>query len=114
MITKRKFIWPENFNPNEMFRNYFGIINSGNKKSEEIILSFDAFQGKYIKSFPLHDSQEIMEDSTKGLKIKLKLFVTHDLVMELLSYGETLKVIKPASLKTIIRKSAQKMVDRYN
>ena len=113
-VTKKKFEWPSSFNPNELFKNYFGIINSGNKKCEDIVLSFDAFQGKYIKSFPLHESQEIMEDSPKELKVKLQLCITHDLVMDLLSYGETLKVIKPTSLKTIIRKSAQKMVDRYN
>ena len=112
-VTKKKFEWPSIFNPNELFKNYFGIINSGNKKCEDIVLSFDTFQGKYIKSFPLHESQEITEDSPKELKIKLKLFITHDLVMELLSYGETLKVIKPASLKTMILKTAQQMIAQY-
>jgi hypothetical protein len=52
-------------------------------------LSFDDYQGKYIKSLPLHESQQTISDSENELQIKLKLYITHDFIMELLSYGET-------------------------
>lgn len=97
-ITKRKFHFPKDFDVNEYFRYCFGIINATDQQPEEVILSLNAFQGKYIKSMPLHETQQILIDDQDELRIKLKLFITHDFFMELLSYGDTLTVIKPQSL----------------
>ena len=63
-----------------------------------IILSFDPVQGKYIKTLPLHEPQELLQDDDEEYRIKLKLYITHDLIMELLSYGSDMNVIKPARL----------------
>jgi len=89
----------KDFRPNELFRNCFGIINPKNEKPEEIILSFTPLQGKYIKRFPLHHSQEIITNNEKELLIKLQLFITDDFIFELLSHGDMLKIISSKSLK---------------
>lgn len=83
------------FDIDEYFRYSFGIVSSLGQKPEEIILSFDPFQGKYIKSLPLHDSQEILINNEKELRIRLKLFISIELEMKILSYGENVKVLKP-------------------
>jgi predicted DNA-binding transcriptional regulator YafY len=98
-ITKKKFEWPQHFDANEMFKNYFGIINSIDKDMDEVILSFDSFQGKYIKSFPLHESQKVITDNDEETQIKLSLYITYDFVMELLSFGDRVKIISPDSLR---------------
>jgi hypothetical protein len=46
---------------------------------------------------PLHDSQLILADNEKELREKLILFVTYDLVKELISYGEYVKILKAVS-----------------
>lgn len=97
-ITKKKFQFPKDFNVKEHFKASFGIISPNNHKPQEIVLSFEPFQGKYIKSLPLHESQEILKDNDEELRIKLALFITHDFFMEILSYGENVRVIKPDSL----------------
>ena len=112
-ITKKHFDWPPHLNVNDLFKNCFGIINPFVKHPEEIILSFDPFQGKYIKSFPLHETQQLLIDSDKEVRVGLALCITHDLVMELLSYGETLRVVKPDSLKTTIRDTAKRVIALY-
>ncbi len=112
-ITKKHFNWPPNFDANDLFKHCFGIINPFDKHPENIILSFEPFQGKYIKSFPLHETQQLLIDDDKEVRIGLSLCITHDLVMELLSYGETLKVVKPAHLKTAIRDIAKRVVALY-
>jgi predicted DNA-binding transcriptional regulator YafY len=78
-----------------------------------VILSFDPLQGKYIKSLPLHESQQIIADNEDELRIRLKLFITHDFYMELLSYGDNLKIIKPQSLIDDVKKSASAMFKLY-
>ncbi len=103
-ITKQKFELAKNFDANKLFSNCFGIICPEDSKPEEIILSFDSVQGKYIKSFPLHQSQQIVKDDNDEVRIRLKLCITFDFLMELLSYGNLVKVVSPTKLKTKIRK----------
>ena len=97
-ITKKKFQMPNNFNVNEHFQYSFGIISPDGDKPQEVILSFTPFQGKYIKSLPLHESQQVLVDNNVEFRIKLTLFITHDFIMELLSYGANLRVLEPISL----------------
>lgn len=97
-ITKKSFEYPKTFDIEENFRYCFGIISPNSKAPKEIILSFDPYQGKYIKSLPLHNTQQILIDTEKELQISLKLCITLDFVMELLSYADNMKVIKPKSL----------------
>lgn len=112
-ILKKHFEFPKDFDVREYFKFSFGIINPQDQKSEEIILSFDAFQGKYIKSLPLHESQEVLVDNEEELQIRLRLLITHDFVMELLSFGASLKVLQPNSLVKQIKATAQNVLKLY-
>lgn len=86
-ITNRKFKNFGNCNIEEIFEYCFGIISPNEEKPQNIILSFESFQGKYIKTLPLHHTQQVLIDDEEELQIKLKLCITHDFIMELLSYG---------------------------
>jgi predicted DNA-binding transcriptional regulator YafY len=112
-ITRNHFQFPNNFNVNEHFQYCFGIISPNDFKPQEIILSFDPFQGKYIKSLPLHESQYILKDNAEELLIKLTLFVTHDFFMELLSYGDNVKIIKPDSLINDLKNTFKNVLNLY-
>ena len=112
-ITKIKFVKPINFDINEQFRYCFGIFAPMDKIPQEVILSFNSYQGKYIKTLPLHETQEVLKDNEHEFLIKLKLFITPDFFMELLSYGENVKVIQPESLIADMKKSYQKALQRY-
>ena len=112
-ITKKSFDYPETFDIEENYRYCFGIINPNGKTPEEIILSFDPYQGKYIKSLPLHDTQQIIIDNDKELQVKLKLCITFDFVMELLSFADNMKVIKPKSLIKEIKQAHERAAKLY-
>ena len=51
-ITRQNFHYPENYNIEEQYRYCFGIISPTDEAPQEIVLSFDPFQGKYIKTLP--------------------------------------------------------------
>jgi len=97
-ISRNSFDFPLNFDLEEKFRFCFGIISPNGLTPEVIELQFDPDQGKFIKSLPLHASQEILVDNENEFRIRLELCTTHDFIMELLSYGNTVKVITPNSL----------------
>ena len=112
-ITKKKSLGSDNYDVNEHFKNCFGIISPDDTQLQDIILSFDPFQGRYIKSLPLHESQEILIDTDDELKIKLKMYITHDFIMELLSFGAKVKVVKPKSLISEIKSTLAKTLELY-
>jgi proteasome accessory factor B len=113
-LTNKKFEAPKDFNVDEYYQNCFGIISPDDGEPEEIILSFSPIQGKYIKTLPLHETQEIIIDDEKELKIKLQLHITFDLIMELLSYGDNMRVLKPTRLANEIKCTMERAIKQYN
>lgn len=113
-ITNKKFQLPNNFNTNEHFKFSFGIISPNGHEPKEVILSFDPFQGKYIKTLPLHESQVILKDNEQELLIKLSLYITHDFFMEVLSFGENVKVIQPESLISDLKRTYKTVLKLYS
>jgi predicted DNA-binding transcriptional regulator YafY len=95
------------------FKHCFGIIAPNAENPSEVILSFNSFQGKYIKSLPLHASQEIILDNDDELRIRLTIFLTHDFLMELLSYGDTVKVITPQELVEELQEQYLSALNQY-
>ncbi len=112
-ITNETFLYPEHYSIEESYRYSFGIISSNGQKPQDIVLSFDPLQGKYIKTLPLHHTQQIIVDNEEELKITLKLYLTHDLLMELLSFGDDMKVIEPKSLAKQIKQAHEKAFKQY-
>lgn len=112
-ITNLTYQYPDNYSIEQSYRYCFGIISPNDEEPQDIILSFDPFQGKYIKTLPLHDTQQVLVDNDEEMKIKLKLCLTHDLVMELLSFGDNMKVIEPKSLADQIKQAHEKAYRQY-
>lgn len=113
-ITKKKFNKNVSREAKSHFQNSFGIIaGEETEKLEPVLLSFNSFQGKYIKSLPLHPSQRIIKDNQSELQIELSVHTTFDLEMQILSYGENVKVISPISLKENIKKRFKNALAQY-
>ena len=111
--TVKQFTLPGDYNVEETYRYCYGIISPNSEKPKDIILSFYPDQGKYIKTLPLHETQEVLIDDEVELRIKLKLYVTLDFVMKVLSYGGNVKVLKPASLVKEIKEALNSAIKRY-
>jgi predicted DNA-binding transcriptional regulator YafY len=112
-ITTQTYQYPDNYSIEQSYRYCFGIISPNGSEPQDIILSFDPFQGKYIKTLPLHETQQVLADNDRETRIKLKLCLTHDLVMELLSFGDNMKVIEPKSLADEIKQAHKKAYKQY-
>ena len=106
----------ETIDVNNLFKDCFGIWNQVNIPVEDIILSYSALDGRFIKSVPIHHSQTILLDTENEFRISLRLRITNDFIMELLSRSSSLTVIKPISLRhrivEIYRKALQRNMDK--
>jgi len=112
-ITQIYFQSPIDFDVNKHFSYCFGIISPNAKHPEKVVLSFTSHQGKYVKSLPLHSSQQILIDTDTELRIQLTVFLTYDFLMELLSMGENVKVISPKKLIDNMRETLQDALKQY-
>ena len=112
-ITPTRFKSSRNFDVNEYYKYCFGIISPSGHELQEVILTFDPTQGRYIKSLPLHETQEILVDDDHEIRIKLKVYMTYDFLMELLSYGENVKVIQPDSLIQSLKANYINALNQY-
>ena len=112
-ITNQNYQYPNNYNIEQNYRYCFGIISPGYGEPQDIVLLFDPIQGKYVKSLPLHETQEILVDNDEEVKIKLRLFITYDLLIELLSFGSNMKVIKPKFLADKIKQAHEDAYRQY-
>jgi len=111
--TTNRFDYPHDLDVNGMFRYCFGVINPDDLRPEEIELAFEPEQGKYIRSYPIHESQVIVRDDDREMRIKMTLYITHDLIMEILSYGMAVKVIAPARLIREVTRVYQTALSQY-
>ncbi len=79
-----------------------------------MILSFHLIQGKYIKSLPLHNSQQILIDNEEELRIKLTLFITHDLLMVLFYHGHNMRVLQYDNLISGLKLAYENALKLYD
>lgn len=97
--TNKLFSKNNQLNIENEFKNCFGIHSDDDKHAEEVILSFSPMSGKYNQSLPLHETQETLIDNANEYRIILKVKITYDFIMELLSQSENMKVIAPNHLR---------------
>lgn len=106
-ITNRKFGEIQEYDPEEAYRYSFGIINGTGEKPQKVELSFTPREGRYIKSLPLHYSQQLVKETETETIFRYNLIPTYDLRMEILSYGDQVEVLKPVSLRKQIKEQLE-------
>ena len=109
-ITDIKFK-PIAFYVEKEFRNAFGVLRD--EPAEKVILEFTKQQGNYIKTFPLHESQRIVEETEDEVILEVFIHTTNDFIMELLKYGSEVEVLEPQSLIGIMKGKLEQMKRLY-
>jgi predicted DNA-binding transcriptional regulator YafY len=94
------------------YKNVLGVTVAEGKP-EKVVLSFSPIQGKYIKTLPIHHSQQIVKETRNELRVSLDLVINTELKMQLLSYGANVKVIQPKQLEEEIKATAGQMSALY-
>ncbi len=98
--------------PARLFENTIGLTYSLNKL-EEVVLSFTPLQAKYVKSLPLHKSQEVIRESDKEVLVTLRIIPNYEFRQQLLKLGDSVKVIRPQWLAADIKKCLSAALKRY-
>lgn len=111
-ITRQKFTPQTGFHADTYFQYSFGVINE-HLPPQKIILSFSKGEANYIKSLPLHHSQQLISEDDQATVFKLYLYPTYDFVMELMSFGKEVTVLEPLGLREEIVGKMMEAVANY-
>jgi len=112
LVVLSEFFTPTFKNPKELFDQIIGLTLELDPL-EQIILSFHPLQGKYIKSQPLHSSQQILIEDEIEFRIAIRVIPNYELEEQILRHGERVKVIEPQWLREEIKSRLQKAIHYY-
>jgi predicted DNA-binding transcriptional regulator YafY len=112
-IKEETFKPETNINPNELFENTIGLTYCYNEL-EEVVLSLTPLQAKYLKSLPLHKSQEVVLENENEVQIKLSIIPNFEFKQRVLMLGENVKVLQPRWLVDDIKKSLSNSLKKYD
>lgn len=111
---RAKFSFPREFNAHEYFAGIYGARVYPDMKRETVILKVSAMQSKYFRSLPLHQSQEIVEETPEYTVFKYYLTPDYDFRQDVLSFGPSIEVLEPEHLRKEIGKVASDLNCKYN
>lgn len=111
-LTGERFEMPADFDPEEYFRDSFGIVVD-NSEPREVILRTDHKQAKYLRALPLHHSQtEMIHDQFVDFTYRLRL--TEEFLRELMTLCPVVKVIAPRELQVMLIDRLRTTLDLYD
>lgn len=111
-ITDHSYIIPSNFNAKDYFANCFGITTSKGE-AKHIVLRVEPLQAKYLRALPLHHSQH-EELYDKYSIFHYRMYLTYDLMQQLMSYGPKIEVLEPRELRIEIQQKLKEALSLYS
>lgn len=112
-LTDETFKYPKKFSPDNYFTGCFGIIHDEKIEVETVKLKVNADQSNYLRSLPLHHSQEEIETNDDYSIFTLRVRPTFDFQQEILKNGDTIEVLEPLWLRKEMAATIKRMFNKY-
>lgn len=100
------------FNSKQFFEHAVGIT-AAKGNPETVVFKTSVVAAKYLISQPLHKSQQVIKEGKNKVTFELKVFVTEELIRNMLSYGGSLEVVEPVFLRQEMIMRIKTMVENY-
>jgi predicted DNA-binding transcriptional regulator YafY len=102
-----------NKNHTEHFKDIIGVTLETGKIPVEIIASITPSQAPYIITKPIHDSQKVLGENENEITISLRIIPNYEFYSTILSFGSSIKIISPESIKSTIHSILQDATMQY-
>ena len=111
--TETKFKLPKNFDAKEYFAEAFGIMIGHDCNVERVEVKVMNRQREYLRTLPLHPSQQEVETADDYSVFTFNLRPTFDFVQELRRYGSEAEVLAPQWLREEFAAEVMRMAKLY-
>ena len=110
--TKQKYKLPKDFNAEAYFKNTYGVTGM-DEEPEVIEICIDAMQANYLRTLPLHSSQEEIERNDDYSIFRFHMVPSYEFLQELRKYGSDVEVISPESVRAEFREDTESLYRIY-
>lgn len=113
-ILPDTFKVPEGLDAKAWFQSLYGVRKYDDMKSQQVLLKVYGKQVRYFRSLPLHSSQEEIETHRDHSVFAYNLAPDYDFKQDILSFGDTVEVMEPISLRNAIAETVKMLNSKYN
>jgi len=111
-VLPEGFDMPDNFDVKEYFGSSFGIYKG--KGREEVTLRFSPEKSKWIKDQIWHKDQRARFLKNGSLELTFHVAGFSEIKMEILKHGDEVEVVKPESLRALVKTEAANITKMYD
>lgn len=104
---------PTHFEASTYFQNVIGVSVAAEAPLMDVHLFIDHAHAPYITTKPLHHSQKVIAQDHFGVTVSLRVLHNFELEKEILSFGESIKVLEPPMLKRRITDRLKQNISNY-
>ncbi len=90
-----------------------GVTKTTGQKPNKVVLHIDKTNAPYVKTKPLHHSQQILKEDAEGMLFSIDVIWNFELERELLGFGEQLTVLSPKRLAGTIQSRLKNTLKKY-
>lgn len=112
-ITATKFNMPADFDPQEYFEGSFGVFRNDGVAVTTVRLRANAEERAYLRTLPLHHSQQEVETADDHSVFELRLRPSFDFKQTVLAMGANVEVLEPQSLRKELKAMLTDMLQKY-
>jgi predicted DNA-binding transcriptional regulator YafY len=96
----------------DYFEDIIGVTKPTDIEPEKVVLNFIGKTAKYMETKPLHGSQKSRWIDDNTLELSLHLIINYELERLLLSYADSVSVLKPNTLAKAIKNRLKEALKR--
>lgn len=89
----------KNLDGDEYFKDIVGVTVAESIVPRKVVFFVDSANAPYVKTKPLHKSQEIVSETKEGTLFRICVQINYELERLLLGFGDSLVVHKPQKLR---------------
>ena len=112
VLTEETFEMPADFSPQQYFSEYFGVTTDETPLAH-VVIRASGWAPDYLNTLPLHHSQREIAHQENYTDYSLDIRPTPDFIGELISYGDSIKVLEPTDLRLKICKILKETLNEY-
>ena len=110
--STEKYKIPKDFDAERYFKNTYGV-SFADDQPEEVKVKISAYQANFLRSLPIHASQEEIECNDEFSIFRYFVVPTFEFMQELRKYGSELEVLSPQSLRDEFIDEAGSLYSKY-
>lgn len=112
--AEETFVYPSDFDVDIFFNDCYGVFCGSDVKAQKVVIRAYSPLPDYLRTLPLHHSQKELKSTAGYTDFEYYIRPTFDFRQELLSQGNEVEVLEPASFRQEMKKMLEDMLHYYS